>query len=194
MTSPTIHRLSTALLAGALALGGVGCGKITEKATEKLVEKGIEAGTGGKVDIDSDGGKFEIRTEDGALSFDGDDGAFSMETEDGSFRSGSGMPDGWPGDIPLPPGFEAVAGHTADEGEGSFVGVAGAVDASPEQVMAFYADALSDWEETSTSTMGGGDDEMRTATYERGGRRFSISTYRDEDRSSVNMQHADGAD
>lgn len=182
-----------ALVCGVLLLGATGCGKIAEKASEKVLEKGIEAGTGGKVNIDADGGKLSFENEEGSWSFDEDEG-IAVETEDGSFRSGMGMPDGWPDDVPLPPGFEPVTGHSMSEEDSTAVGVAGTVDASPEQVMGFYEDALSSWEQSGTSKMSEGDDAMHTASYEHAGRTFSVTAYRDDDGTSVNMQHTAGGD
>jgi len=192
MTSPISRRVLTAVLTGSVLIAAVGCGKISEKATEKLVEKGIEAGTGGKVDIDPDSGKFRFENEDGALDFDAEQGGMSFESDDGSFQTGAGMPDGWPEDIPLPSGFEVVSGHSMEEGDSRAVGIAGEADGTPEQIMDFYEDALSSWEQLRSSTSGGDGEDMRTAVYESGNRALTVNAYSDEGGSSVSMQYSEG--
>lgn len=187
------HRAGFAAAAFALVLTTAGCGKIAEKAAEKATEKAIEAGTGGKVDIDGKNGSFKIETDEGSMTFDADEksGGMSIETKDGSFRSGSEIPDTWPGDVPLPPGMEVVSGHSMDADERKTSGVTGRVDASPEQVMAFFTDALSAWEQVSTASMDG-DHPTRHASWELDGRTLTIGAVHQDGDTVVNLVHVEG--
>lgn len=181
MKTTIIRRSTTAVLAGTLLFTAAGCGKIAEKASEKIVEKGIEAGTGAKVDIDGKGGGLKIETDEGSMTFDADEGGFRMETEDGSYRAGAGMPDDWPDDIPLPPGFEVVSGHDSRDGENETVSVTGSVDGGPEEVMAFYTDGLSGWTEANRSTMGDDSFKQLSTTWENGDRTLMVMIFADAD-------------
>lgn len=102
--------LGTAAACLLFALTIAGCGAIAEEA----IEQAVEADTGEEVEIDFD-------SEDGTLSIEGDDGeefSFDIDADgEGSVMSGSdedgntfemvtgeGVPDDWPGELPIPPG------------------------------------------------------------------------------------------
>lgn len=195
MTHPSsiTRRFSGAALAGAVLFGAAGCGKIAEKASEKIVEKGIEAGTGGKVDIDSKGGGFSVETDEGSMRFDADEGGFRMESDDGSYQAGSGMPDDWPSDVPLPPGFEPLTGHTMKDGDTENLSVQGAVGGDGESVMAFYDDALSGWKEENRTSMGSDEYRQLSTHWSKGDRTISVMVFEDaEDGTTAIIGHVVG--
>lgn len=187
------RRTAATALSAALLLGATGCGKIADKATEKIVEKGIEAGTGGKVDIDSKGGGFSIETDEGSMRFDADEGGFRMENDEGSYQAGSGMPEGWPSDVPLPPTFEPLTGHSFRDGESENLSVQGSVDADGDSVIAFYDDALSGWDEQNRSSMGDDDFRQLSASWIKGDRVISVVVFQDpEDGTTAMIGHVVG--
>lgn len=190
MKTMTIRRARTAALAGALLFTTAGCGKIAEKASEKIVEKGIEAGTGAKVDIDGKTGGLSVETDEGSLTFDGDEGGFRMETEDGSYRAGTEMPDDWPSDIPLPPGFEVISGHETRDGDNETVSVTGSADGTPDDLMSIYTDGLSGWSEANRSSMGDDSFQQLSTTWEKGDRTLMVMILSDaEEGTRVMVNH-----
>lgn len=107
----TARRLGTAGVGLLLALSVTGCGALAEE----VIEQAIEADSGESVEIDFDGddGTLSIEGENGEefsidVDEDGDGSAVMSSTdEDGNtfeMVTGEGIPDDWPGELPVPPG------------------------------------------------------------------------------------------
>lgn len=160
--------VALALLPALLLFGG--CGEASDKAAETAAEKAIESQSGGDVDVDVDNGEVKVETEDGTYESDGD-GNVRIETEDGTFTGGSGLPDDWPEDIPMPDGVEVVYGSSSPEGATVTVTGSGSVD----ELMADFEDALSDWTAEDETTMETGGDTFRSARFVDGEREVSVS-------------------
>lgn len=90
----TTKRIATAIIAGALLFGTVGCGAAAEKVSEKATEKAIEKAAGGDVDIDTKGdGKVTYKDKDGnAITY-----------------GNSELPEGWSKDLTIPKGFKLLS-------------------------------------------------------------------------------------
>lgn len=171
----TTRRATPLIVALALALTSA-CGN----ASEKIVERAIEGAADGDVNVD--------------LNRDGE-GGFSIETPDGSMTVGMAeIPDEWPDDIPLPPGFEVTSGTAiADGSSGQYVAVTGSADLSPAELEEFYASALSDWGESArfaTSADGG---QMVNITYESDGRTFLIGINTIPDDELISLTYSAGS-
>ena len=96
------------------AVGATACGG-GEAFTEEVLERQLESEGVDGVDIDLDSGEIRVETEDGTFELDSDgEGGFTLETEDGTFVQGAAaeIPDGFPGDVPLPDG--TVVGSFTD--------------------------------------------------------------------------------
>lgn len=143
---PRRVRYVAAAAATLAVVGATGCSG--EDLTERFVENRIEAESGENVDIDLDGGNIRIETEDGVIemnsdgdgnisiqgegtdgdfSIDSDDGVTVFEGNDGSTvidAGGSGVPDSFPGSIPLPDGFQPQVSQSVatTEGDGWVLG------------------------------------------------------------------------
>lgn len=171
---PTVRPLAAVLLSVTL-VGLAGCGKAAEKVAEQATERAIEqsAGDGAKVDL-------------------GDDGAFEIETEDGSYSAGTGeVPKGWPDDVPLPEGLEIVTGTDLGSDTETISSIVATTDASPDEVAAFFEDALDGWEEANQLTSNGDGASFRSVSYVSGDRTVQLTIGADADgATSLSISHA----
>lgn len=125
-------------------------------AVERVTERAIEAAAGGnaEVNIDRGGeGTVEIRTDEGTVTM-------------GSDR----VPDEWPDDIPLPPGFRLTTSSAMASGDGQYAALIGNADLTPDEVDQFFSAALTGWTEASRMTFASGDGDLLSVTYEQTGR------------------------
>lgn len=157
----TVRRLlsRSTLLAALLALVSA-CGS----TGDTLAERVLEAATGDdvEIDIDSDG--------------DGDENV-EIATDDGTVRIGGGtVPDEWPGDVPLPSGFEVATSSSFSNDDGQYAAVIGNADMTPDEVHDFFASALTDWEESSRMSVNVDGGDIQTVSYEQRGRHLVVST------------------
>lgn len=104
-----ITRLSATGVTLLLAIGLTGCGAIAEEAIEQAIE--ADSGESVEIDFDGDDGTLSIEGENGEFSIDvdedGDSSVLSSTDEDGNtfeMITGEGLPDAWPGELPVPPG------------------------------------------------------------------------------------------
>ncbi len=149
-------------------VGLTACSDSAENGIEQLVEQQ----GGGDIDIDADDGGFSIETEDGSMTVDedgnfvvtddngevitgqasGDDGDIDIETDDGSFsvNAGTGIPDEWPDEIPLPDGLDDVSSSVTAAGDELVISLTGQTD---DDFVDDYAASLeaSGFEQTATS-------------------------------------------
>ena len=126
-----------------------------EDLAERIAEEAIERESGGDVDIDIGDGDVRIQTEDGELSIETDDdgnvsirgegadGDFSVDSEDGVTviesgdgetvisESGSGLPDDFPDEVPLPDGFTPRFSQSVSDGADSGWVLGGEIDGDP---------------------------------------------------------------
>ncbi len=170
-------RWLTLPVAAAVALAGCG----GEDIAENIIEDRIEAESGEDVDIDFDDGDVSFRTEDGEIRIDvdedgdgsisisgsSDDGDISIQSEDGEtiiqsddgttiIGSESGeLPEGFPGEVPLPDGFtiDYSQATTTPDGQAFFVG--GQAPGDPAAVTDDYVAARTDagFEQAQVTTM-----------------------------------------
>ena len=106
----TARRIGAASASLLFALAMTSCGKLAEEA----IEQAIESDTGEDVEIDfnSDDGTLSIEGENGEgfsidVDEDGESAVLSSTDEDGNtfeMVTGDGIPDDWPGELPVPPG------------------------------------------------------------------------------------------
>lgn len=151
--SRTIRTSVAAGLALGLIFGLSSCGKAAEKLSEKATEKAIEKAAGGNANVD----------------IDPNDGTFSIETDEGSFQMGGGdIPADWPSDIPLPKGFEPQGNMNMSSNDEVNITLHGLVPASVDETAAFYADALSSWDNEGTSSMSNSGVQQKTLMFKRG--------------------------
>ena len=156
-------RYVTAAVALAV-VGATGCSG--EDLAEGFIENRIEAESGEQVDIDLDGGNFRLETEDGVIEMntdgdgnisirgDGVDGDFSIDSEDGVTvfegddgatvidAGGSGVPDGFPGSVPLPDGFEPQVSQSVASAQGDGWVLGGEMNVAAADVAAAYLSQL----------------------------------------------------
>ena len=141
-------------------IGTTGCSG--EDLTERFVENRIQAETGEDVDFDLSGGNVRIETEDGVFemntdddgnisirgegvdgdfSIDSDDGVTVFEGDDGTAVfdvGGSGVPDSFPGSVPLPDGFQPQVSQTVATAEGDGWVLGGEMSATVADIAAAY--------------------------------------------------------
>lgn len=174
--------------AASLLVVATGCGKVAEKATEKVAEQAI--GDGADVDLDSDG-NVVVKSEDGNFEMSGEDGSFKMENEDGSFSSEAGkVPESWPDDVPLPSQFEVQAGsEMLDAGGETYVTVGGTTSVSVDELKTFYAEALSGWDEVSSSTSSMDGSTNVQLVYEKTNRTVTVMSSEVEGTTQLNISH-----
>jgi hypothetical protein len=149
-----------AAAAATLALVGAGCSG--EDLTERFVENAIERESGENVDIDLDGGNIRIETDegvvemnadgegnisitgegtDGNISIDSDDGVTVIESDEGTAvieAGGAGVPDSFPGSVPLPDGFSPEFSQSISTSEGEAWTLAGEMSSSVADIVASY--------------------------------------------------------
>lgn len=98
-------RTRTALSAAAVALTLVasGCGG---GSAETQAKNAIEEATGGSADVDINDGTMQITTDTGNVTVSGDGEAVKVESDEGTYQMGTGteLPDGFPGEVPVPRG------------------------------------------------------------------------------------------
>ncbi|MDH3753320.1 MAG: hypothetical protein OEU32_05555 [Acidimicrobiia bacterium] len=123
-----------------LVVASCGGGDPSESFIERQIEEAagdadvdIDFDDDGNIVIESDEGRVEINTDEdgsvsieadgsdgegGSIDFDSDDGETVIETEDGSatISSGTDLPDGFPGDVPLPDDITIQVSQTFSEG------------------------------------------------------------------------------
>jgi hypothetical protein len=150
------RRLAVVAVVGLVGLSG--CAKAAEKLAEKAAEKAIESETS----LNDDGG-VSVESEDGSLTV-GEDGQIVVEDNNGSvvltgesngdgdvviegsdgqsIISSSGIPAGWPSDVPVPNFDKPDEVAAIDAGSGKFFSVAGTVDGDPREAMAKYVKEL----------------------------------------------------
>lgn len=143
-----------AVLVSIAAAGLTGCDRIAEWAGENIFE--FAASSNGEevdVEIDRESGNGSIKTKDGDASSDGenDSGRFELSGKDGTVRVATGkeaaLPDDFPKDVPLFPGFKPDMVQSLP---GGTISVAGAVPVSIPSVKSFYDQAAKreGWTET----------------------------------------------
>lgn len=111
-TARNIGITSASLL---FALAMTSCGKLAEEAIEQAIE--ADSGEDVEIDFDSDDGTLSIQGEDGEsfsidVDEDGESSVMSSTDEDGNtfeMVTGAGLPDSWPGELPVPPGNIATS-------------------------------------------------------------------------------------
>lgn len=155
--------------AAVLALGACSTEDIAEKAAEKAIEQQLEEnGQSGDVDVDLNGGNIKVETPDGSavinvdengegnIQFDGsgtaddvnvdlggDDGQTVISTPDGQMVFGSDeLPDGFPGDVPVPDGLTIDASTATTTGDGQMFMVSGALDGDFDGIADDYLASL----------------------------------------------------
>ena len=116
------------MLAGVLAMAGCG-------GTDRITEEVVEDASNGEVKIDRDGDETKVEV-----------GGQKFENKQGE------LVDGFPGDVPLPDGFEIV---TSAKGQGGYQAF-GRI-ASSDDTFAFYKAELpkEGWKTTVASSAGG---------------------------------------
>lgn len=110
----TIKRAAAVAAGLSAAMTLTGCGAIIEQATEEVVEQAVESETGGdvEIDFDSDDGSISVTGEDGEefsidIDEDGEASVMSSTDDEGNtfeMTTGSGVPEEWPDELPLPGG------------------------------------------------------------------------------------------
>lgn len=163
--------LASATFAASLAL--TGCGKASEKLSEKAAEKIVESQAGGEVDLD----------------LDSSDGSYEITTEDGTLSMGAEMPDGWPDDVPLPDDLIVTGGSNMSSGDEVMVVVAGVSSMSADDIMALYADELSDWTEQSKQEFTA-EQRVVNTHYVNGDRLLSVGTSEDGSETTFTATYA----
>lgn len=167
-------RLLPAAILGLAVLGAAGCGKVAEEAAEKAAEEAIESSSGGSAQVDLDG-----------------DGEVTIESDEGTYTAGTGeVPEAWPDDVPLPDGLQVDAASALDDaGSDPLQTVAGSVDLAAGEVVAFYEDALADWEVGDRSTTSGNGATSAGITFERDGRTLQVGATEADGRTSLTLVH-----
>lgn len=158
-----IARPLAAMLVGIVLLGSAGCGKAADKLAEKAAEKAIESqgGDGANVDI-------------------GKDGKFEIQTKDGSYSAATGkIPKDWPKDVPLPKGLEVVTGSAMGSATEKLMSVSATTKMSPDEVTAFYDNALKGWEEANRYNSTSDGSSYGSVTYNSGERNVQLTTTTD---------------
>lgn len=129
-----------------------GCG---EEASENLAEKAIESAAQGKgeevdVNLKPGEGTMTISTPEGKMTYKTDGESMVMMSDQGSVVIGSAakIPDNFPKDVPIYPGFKLQAATTMGN-EGAF-SLSGTVNASFDEVKSYYQNdaPLQGWQET----------------------------------------------
>lgn len=191
-----VHRGRTRTMAVAvtasLLLVATGCGKAADKMAQKAGEKMIESAAGEGVDVDlGKDGNMQVKTEDGSFSMSGEDGSFNMEMEDGSFSSQAGeIPSSWPDDLPLPSKIEVEMGtEMMDADGGATVMVSAITPVSVEELKAFYAEALSEWDETYSSSSSSDGMSYVQVGYAKNDRSVMIMLSEVDGASQINVTH-----
>ena len=139
-----------------LTIGLTGCGWMAEEAAEKAIEFSASAdGKSVDVEIDPESGSVSIKSDEGDLSFnvENDSGRFELNSEDGTVKIATGedaeIPDDFPKDVPLFPGFKPVMVQSLP---GGTMSLAGSVPSSIPSVKSFYDQAANreGWTETAS--------------------------------------------
>lgn len=96
-------RTALSAVAVALTLVAAGCGG---DSAEQLAEDAIEEATGGSADVDISDGTMKITTDTGNVTVSGGDEGVKIESDEGTIQMGEGteLPDGFPGEVPVPGG------------------------------------------------------------------------------------------
>lgn len=149
------------------------CGKAAEKAGEKMAEQALEDAGGGNVDIGKDG-QIKIETKDGTYESDGQ-GNVRIETEDGTTTAGSGLPDGWPDDVPVPGDASVTYGSASPEG----LMVTLQIKGSPADAFDELKAALDGWAVEDEYSASGSGTDMRSARFVDGERAVTVSIVSD---------------
>jgi hypothetical protein len=149
--------------AGIAVVGVAGCSG--EDIAERVIENRIEAESGENIDIDLDSGNIRIETDegtfemsadgegnisirgegtDGNISIDSDDGVTVIESDDGTavIGGGAGVPDGFPGSVPLPDGFEPQFSQSVSTAEGDAWILGGEMDGTAAEIAESYLPSL----------------------------------------------------
>lgn len=170
--SRTIRTFIAAGAALALTFGLTGCGKAVEKLSEKAAEKAVEKAAGDNANVD----------------FDTKDGSFSIETDEGSFNVGGGeVPDDWPSDVPLAKGFTPSSTMNLSSDGKKSINMTGTVGMSVDDVIDFYADSMSGWEETGKSSMSSDGTTIKNVIFSRGGATLAVTATDDSDEGGTTI-------
>ncbi len=106
----TARRIGVTSASLLFALAMTSCGKLAEEAIEQAIE--ADSGEEVEIDFDSEDGTLSIEGENGEefsidVNEDGETAVLSSTDEDGNtfeMVTGEGLPDSWPGELPVPPG------------------------------------------------------------------------------------------
>ena len=129
--------------AAVLALGACSTEDVTERVAEEALEQQLEGEGGGDVDIDLGDGEVRVEGEDGAVEMSfGEDGVSVISTPEGEFRTGTELPDDFPGDVPLPDGMTIVSTASMASPDGTTYVVNGSVDRGVSEANDAYVEAL----------------------------------------------------
>jgi hypothetical protein len=158
--APARARFATA--AGLLALTTTACGSVGEAISERAVEEIAEqaAGQGVDIDVDDEGGRMLISSSEGTLDIGGGE-----------------LPDGFPDDLPLPPGHEVLGSMTQADDQRSSMTVTTSTTADFTQVVDDLRSGLEDggWTIEDTSELTSGDFASTTFRVTRGAWDGSVS-------------------
>lgn len=100
--------------------------------------------------------EFGEEDSDGRFSFDLDGDGAVTEGDSGTFQLTQGEPEGWPSDFPVPDEATALRGSVVDAGPLVQLSTTYGVPHRPEEILAFYREALS---EVDPVVSGGATDE-----------------------------------
>lgn len=176
--SRTVRTFAAAGLALGLAFGLSACGKAADKLSEKAAEKVAEKAAGGNANVD----------------IDSKDGSFKIETEDGSFQMGGGeIPANWPSDIPLMKGFTPEGHMNMSSGNETNITLNGTADASIDDLIDFYKDAMSGWETDGATTISNDDSVQKSIMFKKDTQSLLVnaSTSGDEPGTTVSFMYMD---
>lgn len=153
-----IRRALTAGAIGfALLVGGVGCGKVAEKASQKAAEKVIERSSDCE-DVELDGsGRVAAECDEGTFEFDGGGGAE--------------LPGDWPQELGLPEGARILMSSTSSGTMSVTAGVDGDVDEVAATLTSQLEEAGFTVEDETSTDLG----EIRTATVRATGDRYEAT-------------------
>lgn len=137
---------------------------IAERIAEEAIEKAIEQDSGENVEIDLDEGEITIESDEGEVNISSDEESVEISSDEGEVNIGTGteLPEGFPGIVPVYPDMEINASWKATEEDKNSFSISGVTEDSVEDVIAWYKDNLGGWNIEGEYTMSA--DEGTTST------------------------------
>jgi hypothetical protein len=163
---------------------------IAEKIAEEVIEKAIEKDSGENVEIDLEDGEISIQSDEGEISISSDDDSIEIKSDDGEVTIGTGteLPDGFPGNVPVYPDMEITTAWKVTENDKDSYSISALTEDAGDDVFAWYKEKLSGWDIEGEFTMSGDDGKTSTLSAKGSGLVVTVMVFETEDEGTTIVQ------